>query len=154
MLKSVSDLIELPYEEAKEALKDKITNTVTTGIHTGEKILMLRYVAEFSSDKEPVTNKNILDAMEILEKGMRDGLAKSMGRMQGRIQGYIGTNDKLPNEYYIRDEVLSAYEEKHGVCIRTDFSEILNELLESYPITPEPYKIEPIFPEITADTFS
>ncbi len=152
MLKSVSDLIELPYEEAKEELTKKITKAVTTGIHAGEKILMLGYIVEHSSEKEPVTNKDIRDGIRIPEEEemQRDGLAKSMGRMQGKLQGYIGTNSNLPKEYYMREEVLSAYEAEHGVSLRTDFSEILDDLRKSHPITPEPSDVMPSLPGIPA----
>ncbi len=157
MLKSVSDLIQQPYEDAKKELKYKITTVVEAGeTHTDKKILMLRHVAEFSSDAEPVTNKDILGVMGIPEKDeQRQGLSNSMGKIQSALTAYIGHDGSGSlTKYYMREDVLSAYEAEHGVCLRTDFLEILDALLESQPITPAPYAFEcfPEFSEITSGT--
>ena len=154
MLKSVEELINQPYDEAKKELTKKITKAVTAGIHTSEKILMLGYLVEHSSENEPQTNEDLLCALGVPRKNIqRSGLTTSMGVMQRDLQGYIGRDGGSgPVKYFIHDEVLEAYEEKHVVSLRKDLLELLNKLRESHPITPGPYKIELLFPEIPAGT--
>lgn len=140
MLESVSDLIKQPYEEAKKELKCIITDIVSAGeTSTEKKIRMLMYVAEFSSDDEPVTNKDILGAIGISEEDVRqrNGLKISLSKTQKTLQGYIAVSSTVPRQYHMREDVLSAYEAEHGICLRTDFLEILNGLLESQkPLNP------------------
>ena len=152
MLESALNLIEQPYEEAKKELKCILTNVVEAGeTPTDKKISMLRYVAEFSSEDEPVTNKDMLGAIGILKKDdWHRRLSNSMGKIQSALTAYIGHDGtRSLTKYYLRDEVLRAYEAKHGVRLRDDFLEILDELLEDQTTMPESYEFGSLFPEIT-----
>ncbi len=139
MILTVSKLLELKYKEAKEGLTSTITDVINAGELSYEKNRMLAHLVNFSSKDVPITNREMFAAIRMPKESidLRTSLTASMGYMQRKLPGYLGTvpnvgaTPKKQKGYYLRNEAIYAYnDEYNGASLKDDLLEILDTLLD------------------------